>query len=566
MAPDSEQVSPSLLTGAQTNTLSSGPNEATDIPTSTDAVTNTDSPTPYAQAIEPTVIEPVVVASEQKHRQSIFSVPAKMANKPDVFANSIIQMLNRWVPDEESGVYFNAGPFEATAPKWEGIPIVFANAHPDLQLFEDDPASALKQVKGRIVGKASNIRFIQEGHPHLVAALQVNDDECSVLFKQGELSLSTAFWAFLDGECGIAEGIEPNHILLFKEDGYNMPKDRGALVKNMQSNPDSNPTTELSCEPAKGGCMEQAPQTHAGRVISGENEGELRSLIDKFKALIDRMTGAANTSGGSNAGDTPQIVPDEDVLATPGSGGSTDIAKELSPSGDAPVTPPQGYDPNMQKVEPSGIVEAEVPVPNEQKNTEPTLVEEIMTQTDKTVTPEINVSEFTETVSGLTQKLADAGIASEKTALELSQKDVTIGQLNIANAEQASVISAKEAELANATSKIASLEAQIVERDTAIANATVELNDFKQKAADAKFDTFLLTIKPGAYAQAEDKASLRAEFDNDPQALLMKIANMVATEASTTEKEGAKFVQSTAPGAVQTKKLGTWNPYKQAWE
>ena len=179
-------------------------------------------------------------------------------------------MLDRWIPDETTGMYFKAEAFPDTVNSWDGIPLVFANEHPDLDLFEKDPQAALAKVKGRVVGQCSNTRFIQEGHPHIRSALEVTDKECVDLWNQGSLSLSTAFWATVSGT-DVQGDIKPNHVLLFKEDAVNQPKDKGTLIQ-------------------KGTTMtDKQAQTNVGRVISQSNADELNGIIGSLSAFLDRL-------------------------------------------------------------------------------------------------------------------------------------------------------------------------------------------------------------------------------------------------------------------------------------
>jgi hypothetical protein len=47
------------------------------------------------------------------------------------YVSSIIQMLNRWAPNEQTGMFFKAEAFPDTVDQWNAIPLVSANDHPD---------------------------------------------------------------------------------------------------------------------------------------------------------------------------------------------------------------------------------------------------------------------------------------------------------------------------------------------------------------------------------------------------------------------------------------------------
>jgi cell division protein FtsL len=147
-------------------------------------------------------------------------------------------MLDRWIPDKERGHYFTAEAFTNTVDAWDGVPLVYAQEHPDLNLFKTDPQKALTLIKtrdgkpGRIVGKLIDPAIVAEGHTRMMGALPIADTDVKDLWNEGKLGLSTAFFCDLDesGNRVITGGIEPNHILLFEENAINQPADKGALV------------------------------------------------------------------------------------------------------------------------------------------------------------------------------------------------------------------------------------------------------------------------------------------------------------------------------------------------
>jgi hypothetical protein len=208
-----------------------------------------------------------------------------------IYGSSIIQMLDRWVPDERTGMFFKAEAFPDTIDQWNGIPLVFANDHPDLDLFENDPQSALKKVTGRIVGKCSNTRYVQQGHPHILTALEITDQECVDLWQAGKLSLSTAFWATVSGTDVIGD-VRPNHVLLFAETAADQPKDKGTLIQLSQRG--KTMTTE-----------QMPPVQNEGRALSGVNAPELTSIATQLAAFIKRINGSnSNISADSNVAST----------------------------------------------------------------------------------------------------------------------------------------------------------------------------------------------------------------------------------------------------------------------
>ncbi len=148
------------------------------------------------------------------------------------FKNSVINSLNRWVPDTKTGNYFTLGAFQESLSLWENVPIVFAEQHPNPSLFTQNPEAALKQVNGIIVGQATNARIVVEGHPRLLQALSINNPKALQLWKEGRLSLSSAFFAYRNAERRITKIESVNHILIFEETETDTPRDKSTIIQN----------------------------------------------------------------------------------------------------------------------------------------------------------------------------------------------------------------------------------------------------------------------------------------------------------------------------------------------
>ena len=143
--------------------------------------------------------------------------------------DAILQTLNR----EIGGYCFPVEPFTQSVSAWEGIPVVYANDHPDMKLFSENPDKALEDIKGEIVGQVSKPYIASEGHPRLMAGITNTNTDVAQLIKDGQASLSTGFMGAADKESKILN-VTPNHVLLFKEDSENMPKDHGAFILNKE--------------------------------------------------------------------------------------------------------------------------------------------------------------------------------------------------------------------------------------------------------------------------------------------------------------------------------------------
>jgi hypothetical protein len=147
-----------------------------------------------------------------------------------VFSNSVLNTLNRWIPDRQTGNYWPLEVFEPVVNSWNGCPIVYCRPGEHLNPLAPDFNAELKRIGGRIVGYVQNSRISKEGHPRLMAALPVHDAEVIALWKNGKLGISTAFTAFRNKDRRIVGGVTPHHVLLFQEDEYNQQRDKSAIV------------------------------------------------------------------------------------------------------------------------------------------------------------------------------------------------------------------------------------------------------------------------------------------------------------------------------------------------
>ena len=188
--------------------------------------------------------------------------------------DAILQTLERWIPGyadrkgDEGAIFYSREPFEQNIADWNGIDLIYAQEHPNMILYAKDPAQALKDINGRVVGKLSNARIEVAGHPRQMGQIEINDEEAQGLYEEGKLSLSTGFFCPINNNYELVGKLRPNHVLLFREDENNLPKDMGAVILNKEE-------------------MEMA---NIGKVISAKNESEFKALIDKLWVFFSNLT------------------------------------------------------------------------------------------------------------------------------------------------------------------------------------------------------------------------------------------------------------------------------------
>jgi len=138
-----------------------------------------------------------------------------------------------------------------------------------MKLFVENQAKALEAIKGEIVGQVSKPYIATEGHPRLMAGITNTNTDVAQLIKAGQASLSTGFMGAADKESKILN-VTPNHVLLFKENSENMPKDHGAFILNKE---------------------DYIEFTNRGEIMADEN------LTDKIKQPIIDLYNAVMGSG-----------------------------------------------------------------------------------------------------------------------------------------------------------------------------------------------------------------------------------------------------------------------------
>jgi hypothetical protein len=214
--------------------------------------------------------------------------------------DAILQVLDRNV----GGLFFPKEQFIPTIHKWNGIPLVFAVNHPDLfGIKGNSMEEALKKVNGAIVGEVTDARLDLKGHPKLRAMQKFGFltasklyhagrlsketfdrtraalEEIDKLLAAGKLSLSTAFLAPDDG-VRLTDLVLPDHVLVFREDPHNLPKDLGAGILNKEP-ADKIIANRNQREETLAACRDLRRST--GRLLSEKKEPDKKYTFPNFK-------------------------------------------------------------------------------------------------------------------------------------------------------------------------------------------------------------------------------------------------------------------------------------------
>ncbi len=193
---------------------------------------------------------------------------------------TILQTLNRWMDfGEGKRLFYGVENFEGTEPNWDKVPLIFARNHPDIEqmrrIEKGELNQVLKEINGSLCGEITSSEVVMAGQPRLSSMVSFFDPSMEARYNQGELSLSTGFFCFPGNDGHLQGKVRPNHVLVFKQDERNQPRDLGAMFLNKQD--DNMPT--------------DAAVTHAGRVISEKNKSRFKAAVEALRSLYADWTG-----------------------------------------------------------------------------------------------------------------------------------------------------------------------------------------------------------------------------------------------------------------------------------
>jgi hypothetical protein len=150
--------------------------------------------------------------------------------------DAIIQTLDR----RSNGLFLGKEWFVDSVDAWNGVPLIFAQQHPEPDAWDKDAAAELQRIKGRLVnGKAAGTYIETTGHPRLMTTFELHDKEIEAGIADGTISTSNGFRTRHDGDKLIG-AVQPHHILFFeeKDKGGPVPGDKGVVVLNTDTDAD----------------------------------------------------------------------------------------------------------------------------------------------------------------------------------------------------------------------------------------------------------------------------------------------------------------------------------------
>lgn len=462
-----------------------------------------------------------------------------------VFKNSTINSLNRWIPDQNSGSYFTLEAFRESLPLWENAPIVFAKNHPDPALFAQDPEAALKKVDGVIVGYMSNARIVVEGHPRLLGSLSIMNADALQLWREGRLSLSSAFFAYRDSERRITKIESVNHILVFEETETSLPRDKSVIIQNSKTGAfvPRNP-------PNYGKAPENA--TWSAPSLSDFTSKKWDELSDTERRRIASCYAYCGGLDSFSNLKLPHHNPNGNVVWH-------GVANAMARLNQADIGGLKGEVEAHLKAHYKDFGKS---VETEENMTQPlqtignTILEKLDELKNMLLAPQAPPQDISP--QGRDESPCDAVANVHPNSSMGDDKSMTETELNKAIEAKDAIIASLNKEIEAEKAKTAELNKQLAEKDKII-------ESYKQKEKDAKFTAFLNTLKPGVYDTEEKIAELRNQFENSPQDLIIRLAAEGKFQSKIEENKTGK--EHVAEETFDDTSSGlNWNALTRKWE
>ena len=429
--------------------------------------------------------------------------------------DAILQTLER----EIGGYYFSKEPFEQTVNEWNGAPLIFAQQHPNMKLLILDPEKALKEIDGRIIGQISKAWIDIAGHPRLMGSMKYEDTEVSKLYKNGKLSSSTGFFCNHTDHT-LTGKVIPNHVLLFKEDENNRPKDHGAFILNKEE------IDEIENQ-------RKAPIDEAWSFNAADyNQEQLEracAYVDTSKSKDERTKADCKL---------PYKKPDGTIVWRGVVGA---MAAILGARGGVDMPADAKRTAYNKLAEAYKLFDKEPPEFHQMADKE----FEQFINIGKVISSK-NESEFKAIMDKLWLFFRNLTTANKKEV----KKEVENQERNNLEEKEMEKVEELTSKLETATTELANKTSEF---ETATKAHEDEVKGYKDRIAefehkeadktkaerDAQFEQIVAKLPPGMTHKEEDKTALRAKFDNDPTALMAELMSLEHKEG--TGEEGNEF-------------------------
>jgi hypothetical protein len=247
----------------------------------------------------------------------------------------ILQSLDSWRdykhPDGTvESLFYGSDVFKGTESEWESVPVILGERHPTTP-YKQNPAKALEEAGGKVIGNLSGVHITESGSPLLRSNLHITDDDAETLLKSRKIALSSGFLSGKqDGKLtGVSGKVLPDHVLAFVQNRNNRPQDGAALILNSM---EENMTDDESIKkvlsdflselkslivPAKNEpVMPAMPEPKGNIMVSNMTDeiNELKSVIEEQKSMIANMSAEIDAFKKADEERAKQAIEDEWTL------------------------------------------------------------------------------------------------------------------------------------------------------------------------------------------------------------------------------------------------------------
>jgi len=241
----------------------------------------------------------------------------------------MFQTLERNLGYDEYGlpIFFPKDAYQSAIENANNVKIVFSSGvHPDFELYDVDPAKAIREAGGREAGVLLNPYINTVGHPMAYGDFGLyNDPDIELLNQEGHLSMSPSLGLTRDEKGNITK-IRLQNILIFPEipGGEYVPRDPGTKLLNSQHNPLNKKSTiqktgNTMTEKPDGaqapidlaGLAEMVAQFTASSKKAEEEKAQFTAMLEaKDKALADLQASIAKQEAARKDSEFKALIED----------------------------------------------------------------------------------------------------------------------------------------------------------------------------------------------------------------------------------------------------------------
>jgi hypothetical protein len=196
---------------------------------------------------------------------------------------AVLSRLDYWQEKDGFKHFYPKEEFEKALPTFLGNPIIYARKHPPAGVRGQNLEEVLKELDGRVAGYNGQTLVNNMGSSKLFSTLNITDPEVDRKIRNGEISISSAFW-YSAPQNGYLSHISGDHVLLYDKSSGVPQGDLGAMIVNQnETNIGSDTGSQNETETAYYGYV-------AGQFaeISGATMTEEKQEVNPYAELLKK--------------------------------------------------------------------------------------------------------------------------------------------------------------------------------------------------------------------------------------------------------------------------------------